>query len=410
MVVVMNAIAQVSAASISGPKLDNRRVLAAVVDLLIVSAGALVVLFAGDALTGDRGGALSAVILGWALYYYFALESGAGQTVGKKLMKLRVVCADGRPAGMREIAVRTILRVVDGIGVYIVGLIVMLVTGQRRQRIGDLAAGTIVVDASGPATAVAEPAAPEAEVEAQVEDVEDEAPVNTSPDPTRTITLPSRPPRPEPLSGADEPETEVVADEPAAEPVAEHEPDIDVEPVAVEDEPADEQEPVVEFEPVRADDDALVEDEPVAEVESFEVEPFEVEPIELESVVPVEPTVDVDEPRAEESVVPVEPTVEVHEPTVEVDEPEVEDDAEEALPSAMSPSLEGLAADVAAKQETGHETGHETGQDDGQDQDAEDDGPVNVRSVETVSAMDLIMGAAEEDSAKSDEDDGPTSA
>ena len=30
-----------------------------------------------------------------------------------------------------------------------------------------------------------------------------------------------------------------------------------------------------------------------------------------------------------------------------------------------------------------------------------------MKSVETVSAMDLIMGAAEEDSAKSDEDEGP---
>src|SRR4051794_24617759 len=142
MVVVMNAMAQVSAAPLTGPKLDNRRILAAIVDLVIVAAGALVILYAGDALTGDRGGALAAVILGWALYYYFALESGAGQTVGKKLMNLRVVCADGRPAGMREIAVRTILRVVDGIGMYIVGLVVMLVTGERRQRIGDLAAGT----------------------------------------------------------------------------------------------------------------------------------------------------------------------------------------------------------------------------------------------------------------------------
>ena len=34
------------------------------------------------------------------------------------------------PAGLREIAVRTILRVADGIGLYIVGLIVMLVTGE----------------------------------------------------------------------------------------------------------------------------------------------------------------------------------------------------------------------------------------------------------------------------------------
>ena len=110
----MNAIAQAS--SVSGPQLDNRRVLAGVVDLMIVALGAAVVLFAGDALSGDRSdvqGALGAVILGWALYYYFALESGDGQTVGKKLMKLRVMRADGRPAGMREIAVRTVLRVVD---------------------------------------------------------------------------------------------------------------------------------------------------------------------------------------------------------------------------------------------------------------------------------------------------------
>src|SRR3954451_3187024 len=159
MVGEMNAIAQVSAAPSTGPKLDNRRVLAGVVDLLIVAAGALVILYAGDSLGGDRQGALGAVILGWALYYYFALESGGGQTVGKKLMKLRVVRADGRPAGMREIAVRTILRVVDGIGMYIVGLIVMLVTGERRQRIGDLAASTMVVDASPPGPVVAQPAA-----------------------------------------------------------------------------------------------------------------------------------------------------------------------------------------------------------------------------------------------------------
>ena len=60
-------------------KLDNRRVLAAVVDLLIVAAGGVVILFAGDSLSGDRQGALAAVILGWALYYFFALESGEGR-------------------------------------------------------------------------------------------------------------------------------------------------------------------------------------------------------------------------------------------------------------------------------------------------------------------------------------------
>ena len=41
---------------------------------------------------------------------------------------------------------RTLLRVVDGVGFYLVGLVSMLATGERRQRLGDLAAGTVVVD------------------------------------------------------------------------------------------------------------------------------------------------------------------------------------------------------------------------------------------------------------------------
>jgi uncharacterized RDD family membrane protein YckC len=371
MVDVMNAIAQVSAAPLTGPKLDNRRVLAGIVDLLIVAAGALVVLYAGDSLSGDRQGALGAVILGWALYYYFALESGSGQTVGKKLMNLRVVRADGRPAGMREIAVRTILRVIDGVGVYIVGLIVMLVTGDRRQRLGDLAGGTIVVDASGSATAVAEPAAPAADAEAdddaEAGELSSEEPDATAPDPTRTITLPSRPTPPETLSDLVEPELV------EADPVVESEPEAEF----VEAEPLVETEP--EAEVVEAE--RVAESEPEAEpfeAKPFEVEPYDVEPIELESVVPVEPV------------------VEAEEPVVEVDG--APEPAEETLPPAMSPSLEGLAADVAAAQDSG------------QDDEADEDEPVNVKSVETVSAMDLIMGAAKENAEKSEEDEGPVSA
>ena len=229
MVSVMNATAQASAASISGSKLDNRRVLAALVDVGIVLAGSVVILFAADALSGDSSeirGALLAVILGWALYYHFAMESGGGQTVGKKLMKLRVVLADGRPAGMREIAVRTVVRVVDSIGFYIVGLIVMLATGERRQRLGDLAAGTKVVDAS--ATAYAPPAPVAVPVEETV--VEDEA---------------------------------------------------------VEDEPADLAAPEAPVAPeMRPFDPPMAEDEPVEDAEPVEDEV--VEPVEDEVVAPVE--------------------------------------------------------------------------------------------------------------------------
>jgi uncharacterized RDD family membrane protein YckC len=153
----MNAIAHAPALSTTGPQLDNRRVLAGLIDLVVVAAGAALILFAADALPSGSGSARDEVGSGlyllttaWALYYYFACESGGGQTLGKRLMRLRVVRADGGEAGMGEIAVRTVLRVVDGIGLYLVGLVVMLVSGKRRQRLGDMAGGTIVVDASAP--------------------------------------------------------------------------------------------------------------------------------------------------------------------------------------------------------------------------------------------------------------------
>jgi uncharacterized RDD family membrane protein YckC len=353
MLLGMNATAQASVAPTAGPKLDNRRVLAAVVDLAIVVTGALVILTAGDALSSDNSdvrGALSVVILGWALYYYFALESGEGQTVGKKLMKLRVVRADGRPAGMREIAVRTVLRVVDGIGVYIVGLVAMLVSGQRRQRLGDMAAGTIVVDASASAYAPPAPVeAPSVEDEAVEEEVDAE--VENSVNETPTITLPSRP----------APATIDDLSAPEAPPVPEMRPF---------DPPAAEEEPEVE--------DELVAAEPIAE------EPVAAEPVvdEDESVA-AEPVVD--EPVVGVAVVDV-PAVEVAEPVEDVADAPV---AEEPLPNVSTPSLDELVQDVeAARAEPV----------------PDEDEPMTVKSVETVSAIDLVMGGAPEEDASSEQD------
>ena len=175
----MNAFAQTSARAPSGSKLDNRRMLAALVDLAIVAAGGAAILLAAGVLGGDGGslGApLAGVVVGWALYYYFACESGGGQTVGKRLTRLRVVREDGSAAEMREIAVRTVLRPVD---TALVGLIAMLATRERRARVGDLAAGTTIVSTEatpGVAPAVAAPAASEAPVEEEPESQDEELP------------------------------------------------------------------------------------------------------------------------------------------------------------------------------------------------------------------------------------------
>ena len=72
----------------------------------------------------------------------------SGQTLGKKLLGIRVARLDGGTPTTGNIVLRTILRPIDGLPfAYLLGLIVILATGQRRQRIGDLAGGTTVTKA-----------------------------------------------------------------------------------------------------------------------------------------------------------------------------------------------------------------------------------------------------------------------
>ena len=79
------------------------------------------------------------------LAYYLVLEGYRGQTLGKMLAGIRVVdeLTGDRPT-FRAVAIRTALRLVDGIAGYLVAFVTVLATS-RRQRLGDLAAGTLVV-------------------------------------------------------------------------------------------------------------------------------------------------------------------------------------------------------------------------------------------------------------------------
>jgi uncharacterized RDD family membrane protein YckC len=93
-------------------------------------------------------GAWSLVYLAVVLAYYFVLEAAVGQSVGKRLLGLRIVRADGSRPSVAAIAVRTLLRLVDWLPfLYLVGFVAMLATGKQRQRLGDLAAKTRVARA-----------------------------------------------------------------------------------------------------------------------------------------------------------------------------------------------------------------------------------------------------------------------
>jgi hypothetical protein len=69
----------------------------------------------------------------------------SGRTPGKRLNGLRVVRVGGFPIGFLASSIRNTLRLIDFLpSAYLLGSIVIL-TSKRNQRLGDLAAGTIVV-------------------------------------------------------------------------------------------------------------------------------------------------------------------------------------------------------------------------------------------------------------------------
>ena len=77
------------------------------------------------------------VVLPFAYFTYF--EAKYGQTIGKMLMDIVVVSEDDGSISYKEATVRTLLRPFDTLG-----LVAIYVT-DRKQRIGDLAADTVVV-------------------------------------------------------------------------------------------------------------------------------------------------------------------------------------------------------------------------------------------------------------------------
>ena len=100
----------------------------------------------GD-IVGNWLSALGGVIV-FALFwgYYIAFEvTTNGQSVGKRVLGLRVIKEGGYPIGFADAAIRNLVRIVDFLPFfYGVGLICMLANKNWR-RLGDLAAGTLVI-------------------------------------------------------------------------------------------------------------------------------------------------------------------------------------------------------------------------------------------------------------------------
>ena len=80
------------------------------------------------------------------IFYSLVLESlFEGQTIGKRLLKMKVVKIDGYQASFGDYLMRWVFRIVDvNFSFGIVGL-VTIVTSKKSQRLGDMTAGTSVI-------------------------------------------------------------------------------------------------------------------------------------------------------------------------------------------------------------------------------------------------------------------------
>ncbi|HKR99007.1 MAG TPA: RDD family protein [Candidatus Dormibacteraeota bacterium] len=130
------------------PKIEDRiaplgrRWRAAVIDNLIAAA-----IIYGTVSALHRTWVSWVLGLGLALCWDFLFESLRGQTIGKRIMRIKVVRRDESTLRPQHVAARNVLRLLDGApGPPLIGLLSITASGaKRRQRLGDLAGGTIVV-------------------------------------------------------------------------------------------------------------------------------------------------------------------------------------------------------------------------------------------------------------------------
>ncbi len=130
-----------------------RRLPAYLIDLGIrlalwtIASMAVIIAFSSVGLPGIGVAAILVIIFVLTWLYGGLFEAlWNGQTPGKRLMNIRVLTVEGQPISGWQAVLRNVLRAVDMLPpmFYLVGFVSAILT-HRYQRLGDLAAGTMVV-------------------------------------------------------------------------------------------------------------------------------------------------------------------------------------------------------------------------------------------------------------------------
>jgi len=139
------------------------RIMAFLIDWIIIVAYALIIFLLLSILATDAFDSLNDslvnentpglifylvllfIIFSPVIFYHLLCEQFMqGQSFGKRAMKIKVVMADSGQPGFGNYFVRWILRIIDSFPYWGVGICSILFS-KKSQRLGDLAAGTIVI-------------------------------------------------------------------------------------------------------------------------------------------------------------------------------------------------------------------------------------------------------------------------
>ncbi len=128
------------------------RIVAGIIDLVVISAAYTALSYVSSGLLYFLPQELQPFVTAFFIvlfafllfvYFWFMEYFFRGRTLGKMAAGLRVMMADGTPITSGAAFLRSILILADYIPFFIVGLAAIF-TNERAQRLGDMAAGTIV--------------------------------------------------------------------------------------------------------------------------------------------------------------------------------------------------------------------------------------------------------------------------
>jgi uncharacterized RDD family membrane protein YckC len=127
------------------------RMLSGILDLVFLAAYFLIAMITAGLLGAFNGSGFTiftvyTVITTPMLLYHLVMEQFfGGQSLGKKIMKIKVVKLDGTQPGFGAYLIRWVMRIVDTMLFSGVVALITVALSERSQRLGDMAAGTTVV-------------------------------------------------------------------------------------------------------------------------------------------------------------------------------------------------------------------------------------------------------------------------